>query len=327
MKNFFKIIGICVILFECLTIYANGQKKPIIIAHRGASAYLPEDTLIAIGAAYLQNPDYIKWDTSMTKDNKIVVAHDIFLDYNTNVKQVYPNKARADGHFYIHDFTLDEIKKLTVHERTTGVDNNIPVYPDRFPVTNDLPIRVPTLQEVLELIKGMNKSTENTMGISVDLKAPGTYKDHGHKFAETVLNILAQYGYKNADSKCYVSSFDPSILTYLKNDLHSTLKLAQSIYYQVPECPDVDYSMMTTKDGLKEISSYANAVDPAIEMLFTNYGKSNDLKPNDLCKWAHEDGMIVRTWTLRNDDLPADAVYTDFPDLGVNYKETSFIKK
>lgn len=321
---------------------SNGSddSTPIIIAHRGASAYVPEHTLLAKAVAYAQDADYIEQDVSLTKDDQVVIMHDIMLDHNTNVKQLFPDKVRKDGHFYIRDFTLDEIKKLTVHERTVGDDKNT-AFADRFPETDLIPLRVPTLQEELTLIKGMDKSTGKVKGIYVELKQPKIYKDHGKKFAQIVLKILAQYGYKDADSKCYIQCFDPFLLKYIKYDLHSKLKLIQLIGDNTADDPDIDYDKMLTQEGLKEVAAYAYGIGPSIKQLFTNYGKSKDLVPNDVCKWAHEDGLKIHPYTLRNDALPdgltynelcdalfkkakVDGMFTDYPDMGVSYIRNNY---
>ncbi|MEI6054773.1 MAG: glycerophosphodiester phosphodiesterase [Lentisphaerota bacterium] len=316
---------------------------PIIIAHRGASGYVPEHTFVAKAVAFAQDADYLEQDVSLTKDNQVVIMHDILLDYNTNVKQLYPDKARKDGHFYIRDFTLDEIKKLTVHERT-GEHGENAVFSDRFPETDALPFSVPTLQEELTFIQGMNKSFKKNKGIYLELKQPKIYPDHGKEFAKIVLDILAQYGYKDADSNCYIQCFDPFLLKYIKYDLHSKLKLIQLIGDNTADDKDIDYDKMLTKEGLKEISTYACGIGPSIKQLFTNYGKSKDLKPNNVCKWAHEDGLKLHPYTLRNDLLPdgltynqvcdalfkkagVDGIFTDYPDMGVSYIKTNFPKK
>lgn len=323
---------------------SNGSDDltPIIIAHRGASAYVPEHTLLAKAVAYAQDADYIEQDVSLTKDNQVVIVHDIILDHNTNVKQLFPDKVRNDGHFYIRDFTLAEIRKLTVHERTVGDDKKT-AFSDRFPETDLIPLRVPTLQEELTLIKGMDKSTGKIKGVYVELKQPKIYKDHGDEFAKIVLKILAEYGYKDADSNCYIQCFDPYLLKYIKNNLHSKLKLIQLVGDNTADDPDIDYDKMLTREGLKEIATYAYGIGPSVKQLFTNYGKSKDLEPNDVCKWAHEDGLKIHPYTLRNDALPngltynemcdalfkkagVDGMFTDYPDMGVSYVKNNFNK-
>ena len=93
---------------------ANSDK--VVVAHRGASGYLPEHTLAAKALAYAMKPDYIEQDVVMTKDDRLVVLHDHYLDRVTNVAEVFPDRARKDGRYYAIDFTLAEIKQLSVTE-------------------------------------------------------------------------------------------------------------------------------------------------------------------------------------------------------------------
>lgn len=61
--------------------------EPLVIAHRGASGYLPEHTLEAKTLAYAMKPDYIEQDVVMTKDDQLVVLHDHYLDRVTDVAE------------------------------------------------------------------------------------------------------------------------------------------------------------------------------------------------------------------------------------------------
>ena len=90
--------------------------KKIVIAHRGASGYLPEHTLPAKAMAYAQGADYLEQDLVMTKDDHLVVLHDHYLDRVTDVADRFPDRARKDGRYYAIDFTLDEIKSLKFTE-------------------------------------------------------------------------------------------------------------------------------------------------------------------------------------------------------------------
>ena len=107
------VIG-CVVFSMGAVAQPNTDK--IVIAHRGASGYLPEHTLPAKALAYGMKPDYIEQDVVMTKDDKLVVLHDHYLDRVTNVATLFPDRARKDGRYYAIDFTLAEIKQLSVTE-------------------------------------------------------------------------------------------------------------------------------------------------------------------------------------------------------------------
>ena len=98
---------------------------------------------------------------------------------------------------------------------------------------------------------------------------------------------------------------------------------------------------MLTEQGLKQIATYAYGIGPDISQLFSNYGKSPNLKLNNVAKWAHKDGLKIHPYTLRKDSLPdgltynkvcdylfkdakIDGLFTDFTDLGVQYVNNNF---
>jgi len=76
---------------------ASAQTPPFIIAHRGASGYLPEHTLEAATLAHAQGADYIEQDVVMTRDDVLIVLHDIHLDTTTNVATQHPNRHRLSA--------------------------------------------------------------------------------------------------------------------------------------------------------------------------------------------------------------------------------------
>jgi glycerophosphoryl diester phosphodiesterase len=85
---------------------------PIVIAHRGASGYLPEHTLEAKALAYGLGADYLEQDVVATRDAQLVVLHDLHLDDVTDVASRFPGRQRADGRHYAIDFDLAELQQL-----------------------------------------------------------------------------------------------------------------------------------------------------------------------------------------------------------------------
>ena len=69
-----------------LTPIFQGSVKPFIGAHRGASAYCPENTLASFKKAYELHADLIELDVQLSKDGQIVVFHDFMLDSKTDDK-------------------------------------------------------------------------------------------------------------------------------------------------------------------------------------------------------------------------------------------------
>ena len=88
-----------------------------VIAHRGASGYLPEHTLEAVAMAHAMGADYIEQDVVLTGDDVLIVLHDLYLDAMTDAAAQFPDRQRPDGRRSAIDFTLDEIRSLHVGER------------------------------------------------------------------------------------------------------------------------------------------------------------------------------------------------------------------
>src|SRR5690606_12727821 len=86
---------------------ARMNGPPFVIAHRGASGYLPEHTREAKVLAYGQGADYLEQDVVATVDGRLVVLHDVCLDDVTDVARRFPERRRQDGRFYVIDFTLE----------------------------------------------------------------------------------------------------------------------------------------------------------------------------------------------------------------------------
>ncbi|MCY6371209.1 glycerophosphodiester phosphodiesterase [Clostridium ganghwense] len=326
---------------------ASTKSDKTIIAHRGASGYLPEHTLEAYSMAYAMGVDYIEADVNITKDGVPVVMHDTHIDTTTNVAELYPNRKRADGRYYIVDFTLDEIKKLSVHERI-DLKTGKAVFEGRFPLGN-AHFEVPTLEEEIQLIQGLNKSTGRNVGIYPELKIPKFYTGNGKDIGAITLKVLEKYGYNKEDAKCYIQCFDPTYLKNFKEKLQPKCKLVQLIgdaSWEDNKGDDVAH--MLSAEGLKEIAQYADGVGPWINQILDENGEQKESKlvsnPN-FVKDAHANKLAIHPYTVRKDSLPkyaknadefirkllfevdVDGLFTDFADLGVKAKNEGPLKK
>ena len=142
---FVQIKIIWVILFVSSVFIQNAYAKKIVIAHRGASGYLPEHTYSGAVMAYASGADFLELDVVMTKDGHLIVMHDLTLNATTNVEEVFPEKKNKKGKYQVIDFTLNEIKLLKVHERSSRSGKNA-AFPQRFPIGYQL-FEVPTLDK------------------------------------------------------------------------------------------------------------------------------------------------------------------------------------
>lgn len=139
----------------------NGQmNRPFVWAHRGASAYCPENTLPAFAKAIELGADGIELDVQMTKDGELVVCHDEKIDRT------------SDGKGWIKDFTLAELREFDFSygdETFKGA-------------------KIPTLREVFELF------ADTDMTINIELKT-GIMFYSG--IEEKTIALTEEYGFMN----------------------------------------------------------------------------------------------------------------------------------
>ena len=298
---------------------ANSPK--VIIAHRGASGYLPEHTLPAVAMAYALGADFIEQDVVLTKDGAPVVLHDIYLDLTTNVREIFPQRARSDGRWYAIDFTLAEIKSLQVSERVQP-GTKTAEFPTRFPVGKSH-FTIPMLAEEIELIQGLNTSTGRNVGLYPELKQPAFHTRAGYDIGKIVLDMLAKYGYEGPKANIYVQCFEPDYTRRLRQELGTQLPLIQLIG------AGRIYDVLATAAGLDLIASYANGIGPALSRIVSEKA-GNTGEISELVTQAHKRGLVVHPYTFRQDELPPytqnfdELIHLFFFDIGVDGGFTDF---
>lgn len=336
-------------LFSSVAAIATPEK--LIIAHRGASGYLPEHTLESKVLAFAQQADYLEQDLAMTKDDHLIVIHDHFLDGLTDVAKKFPDRKRTDGRYYVIDFTLDEIKSLEMTENFETKDGKqIQVYPNRFPMWQSH-FRIHTLEEELEFIQGLEKSTGKKVGIYPEIKAPWLHHKEGKDIALATLKVLKKYGYDSKTSPVYLQTFDFNELKRIKTELLPKLgmdvKLVQLVAYtdwheteekdKNGNWVNYDYDWMFKAGGMAEVAKYADGVGPGWYMLVDKEkSKVGNIVYTPLVKELAKYKMELHPYTVRKDALApffanvdemydalfkagATGLFTDFPDTGVEF--------
>ena len=331
----------------------HAEEVKLIIAHRGASGYLPEHTLEAKAMAYAQGADYLEQDLVLTKDDHLIVLHGLILDNVTDVDKKFPSKKRDDGHFYAIDFTLSEIRTLRATNWYSYSDKKIkPGYAGRFPVFKS-DFRLHTFEDEIEFVQGLNESTGKNVGIFPEIKAPWFHRKEGKDITLIVLKTLKKYGYTSKSDNIYLQCFDAGELKRIKYDLGPKLgvniKLDQLIAYtnwnETQSLIDgkwvnYSYDWMLKPESMKDISSYADAISPDYHMVFEKNGDNKEVKVADFINAAHQNKLKVIPFSVLADRLPeyahsvndlysmlynksgVDGVFTDFPD-----KAASFLNK
>lgn len=337
-----------ILLAGSMTAFAGDK---LVIAHRGASGYLPEHTLPAKAMAYAQGADYLEQDLVMTKDDHLVVLHDHYLDRVTDVATRFPQRARADGRYYAIDFTLAEIKSLKFTEGFEPKEgHNVQIFPGRFPMGKS-DFHIHTFEEEIEFIQGLNHSTGKNIGIYPEIKAPWFHRQEGKDITTQVLKVLKKYGYTSKQDKVYLQCFDADELKRIRHELEPKmgmdLNLVQLIAYTKwnetkqrqadGTWANYSYDWMFQPGAMKQIAQYADGIGPDYHMLVTKEAKPGQVAFTAMVKEAHQQHLVVHPYTVRADKLPAyatdvnqlfdllynkadvDGLFSDFPDKAVQF--------
>ncbi|HQL80305.1 MAG TPA: glycerophosphodiester phosphodiesterase [Verrucomicrobiota bacterium] len=308
--------------------------KPAVIAHRGASGYLPEHTVAAKVLAHAMGADFLEQDVVLTKDDVPIVMHDTQLETISDVAQRFPDRKRANGHYYALDFTLAEIKQLRANERVNAKTGQA-VYPDRFPA-GKASFQISTLEEELQLIQGLNKTCRRVVGIYPEIKQPAWHRKAGHDISRIVLPILRRYGYATKQDPCWVQCFEPDEVKRIRTELgwEGHLLLLLSANRKHPDGTSAE--AWFTPAGMKELAKVADGIGPELGAIVSGKSKASR-KVTDFVNDAHAAKLTVHPYTLRADDLPkfadsmddaievlfaearVDGFFTDFPDVVVKW--------
>ena len=312
---------------------------PVVIAHRGACGYLPEHTLEAKALAYGMGADFLEQDVVASRDDQLIVLHDIHLDTVTDVAHRFPDRARKDGRYFARDFDLAELKQLNVHERRRA-DGVSAVFPGRFPTDKGC-FSIATLSEEIEMIQGMNKATGRNTGIYPEVKSPAFHAKDGVDVSRLLLDMLADFGYTDRDASVYVQCFDAKEVIRIRDELGCKLKLVQLIGENRWGESDTDYDALKTDTGLREIARVADGIGPWAAQLYTIAEIDGEPVSTGMVSLAHAAGLIVHPYTFRADalfpgfdtydemvawftgKLGIDGLFTDFPDKAVQLLASS----
>ena len=307
-----------------------GSSRTRIIAHRGASGYLPEHTSVAKALAFGLGADFIEQDVVATRDGIPVVLHDITLEDVSDAAARFPGRARGDGRFYVVDLTLEELRELSLIERRrSGTDE--PMYPGRYPY--DSPdLRVLTLAEEIDLISGLNAATGRHVGLYPEIKEPLWHAEQGIDLAELVV-VTLEGARDRISGPVFVQSFDASTLRRLQEAARLPWPLVQLL--------DRVEALALINDParLAAIAEYAAGVGlPFMTLIDVRDGA---LRPSALADALAATELVVHPYTLRRDVAPApgvdyfaalrflihelrvDALFCDFPDDGIAVRDGS----
>ncbi|MFO1221414.1 MAG: glycerophosphodiester phosphodiesterase [Burkholderiaceae bacterium] len=350
--------------------------SPLVIGHRGGgSGYLPEHTLEAYALGIELGADFVEPDLVATKDGHLIARHEPNLIATTDVltRPQFASRRRTamldgiatDG-FWASDFTLAEIKQLRAIQPIAARGQAF-----------DGQFQIPTFEEVIDLAKRKSREKGRTIGVYPETKHPTYHQQLGLPLEERLLRILTRAGWNHRHAPVFIQSFETANLRDLRTRTQVKLiQLVDAddigpdgrITYAPPFDKPYDWVVagrqglfgdLLTPAGLAEVRTYADGIGPwkyyiqstACKTLAPSGtacadangdGAVNEadrvvLPAGDLVQRAHALGLLVHTWTFRNErsrqplddggnpvneylrfyELGVDGLFSDFADTAV----------
>jgi glycerophosphoryl diester phosphodiesterase len=282
MKRF----GVALVLLGLIIVgraLANHAQPPVrstpwLVAHRGASAYAPENTVPAFRLAAEQGATFVEFDLRLTKDRQLICLHDESLERTTDVEEIFPDRFRtlpgAGGaptrRWMLADFTLAELRTLDAGSW----------FSPAFRGT-----RLPTFAETIDSLRGRS-------GLFIELKSPEKYEG----IERMILTELAAKGLDRPGA-------DPKTPVVLQTFTASSLQILAGTGTTLPLHFLVgarDAAPWLTDDGLAKLKAFATGLSPEKTVVRDHA---------DRIARARQLGLLVTPYTFR-----ASAV-TGFPDV------------
>lgn len=310
--RFFSLAGLSLFLLLLFTFPVSANSK-LVIANGGASGYLMPNNLPSLAMAISMQPDSIKIDLMLTKDNQLIVFSSSTLEKNTNVAERFLEKKREDGSYHVIDFNLDEIKQLSLKDPT-----------NHFPADLSLQLSIPTFQEMLTLVRGLEKTLVRSIPIVVEPKQAWLYRKEGVDINQQVLTTLKEYNYTGSENDIILLSFDAQELKRMKKELMPQMQMniqliqlidsntgTESMVEEWGEWVSYNYDWMFSNSGLHSIGRYAAGIGLHKSMLADNSGA---LLLSDFITDTHQLGMTVYTFPVNKNDQSTSPFVKNFTE-------------
>lgn len=302
--------GICVPALACRSFAAPSlAPKPLVFAHRGASALRPEHTLASYAKAMEDGADYIEPDLVMTKDGVLIVRHESNIADTTDVASRPEFAARRrsltiDGQketgWFTTDFTLAELKTLRAKERLPQLRPHNTRYDGHFDV--------PTFEEVIDFVAAESAARGKVFGLIPEIKNSTHFHSLGLDPETAFLRTIAAHEYTR-QAPLELQSFETTNLKAIGDRTRAINPQARVMFLmgepgQTP--PDLmgksearTFGDFMKPEGLRDIRRFADVIGPSNTDLIPRKSDGSWGTPTTLITDAHEAGLLVHSYTAR----------------------------
>ena len=292
----------------------------LVLGHRGACGYRPENTLEAFELAILQGADGVECDLVPTRDGELIIRHENWLNGTTDI-QIHPefaDRERAgysdgitENGFFSEDFDYAELDSVRARERLPEIRPGSAKFDGQF--------KIPTIDQLLAA-PFMDGKT-----LVIEVKHGMHFTNRGMDIAGILARKLDESSWKARGIKLVIESFDYEMMQLLKTACGSDKRyvfLTEQV--RLPE-----NETRLTKSYLEKIASDFDGVSLDLPLLLDKDDDGTHTIPNGSIQLAHELGIEIYGWTLKAEDATEsvdeyfakvaasglDGIFVDQPDL------------
>jgi glycerophosphoryl diester phosphodiesterase len=293
---------------------------PLVLGHRGACGYRPENTLEAFELAIAQGADGVECDLVPTRDGELILRHENWLNGTTDIEShsQFAERSRAgysdgitENGFFSEDFDLQELAEVRAIERLPEVRPGSAKFDGQF--------KIPTIDQLLAA-PFMDQKT-----LVIEVKHGMHFTRKGMDIAGTISRKLDESNWKQRGIKIVIESFDYEMMLLLKAACGADKKYV----FLTEEARLPDSEPRLTLSYLEQIAKDFDGVSMDLPLLLETDESGTHTVPNGSIELARSAGLEVYGWTLKAEDATGsvdeyfakvalaglNGIFVDQPDL------------
>jgi glycerophosphoryl diester phosphodiesterase len=293
---------------------------PLVLGHRGACGYRPENTLEAFELAVLQGADGVECDLVPTRDGELIIRHENWLNGTTDIQghPEFADRERAgysdgiiENGFFSEDYDYYELDSIRAVERIPDLRPGSAKFDGQF--------KIPTIDQLLAA------SFMDGKTLVIEVKHGMHFTRKGFDIAGILARKLAESSWKDRGIKLVIESFDYEMMNLLKKACGEDKKYI--FLTEQVRLPNNETRL--TRSYLEKIAGDFDGVSLDLPLLLDLDESGTHTIPNGSVELAHELGIAIFGWTLKAEDATSsvdeyfakvansglDGIFVDQPDL------------
>ena len=293
---------------------------PLVLGHRGACGYRPENTLEAFELAITQGADGVECDLVPTKDGELILRHENWLNGTTDIEShlEFADRSRAgysdgltENGFFSEDFDLQELASVRAIERLPDLRPGSAKFDGQF--------KIPTIDALLAAPFMDGKS------LVIEVKHGMHFTRKGMDIAGILAQKLGDSNWKSRGIKVVIESFDHEMLLLLKNACGADKRYV----FLTEQVRLPDNATRLSRSYLELLAKDFDGVSLDLPLLLELDETGTHTVSNGSIELARAAGLEVYGWTLKAEDatqsvdeyfakvalVGLDGIFVDQPDL------------